>query len=266
MDSVFFLTKLAGALLKPLTLVMMGLLLGLMLVALTRWRRAGLTVLGLATLGLGLISTWPLAHSLVAPLEQTYPPVAVDKPLPQHVAAIVVLGGGGVDAPSLPLTAQLSEASLQRLVEGIRLWRLHPEAVLVTSGALASGRSQASIAAELAVALGVPRAQIHTLPEARNTEEEAAAYANLASRLAAEQGTEAARQPVVVTAASHQPRAMVHFRNEGLDPLPAPIAHRAVDRRRNRPGDFVPSSGHIRTTEMAWHEVLGQHWNRLRGR
>ena len=219
---MFFLTKLAGALLKPLTLVMMGLLLGLMLVALTRWRRAGLTVLGLATLGLGLISTWPLAHSLVA--------------------------------------------SLQRLAEGIRLWRLHPEAVLVTSGALASGRSQASIAAELAVALGVPRAQIHTLPEARNTEEEAAAYANLASRLAAEQGTEAARQPVVVTAASHQPRAMIHFRNEGLDPLPAPIAHRAVDRRRNRPGDFVPSSGHIRTTEMAWHEVLGQHWNRLRGR
>ena len=263
---MFFFTKLAGALLKPLTLVMAGLVLGLLLAAFTRWRRAGLSLVALATLGLGLISTWPLAQSLVAPLEQTYPPLAVDEPLPDDVTAIVVLGGGGVDAPSLPLTAQLSESSLQRLVEGIRLWRMNPEAVLVTSGALSTGRPQAAIAADLAVALGVPRAQIHTLPDARNTEEEAAAYAELASRLEAEPGHGAFHRPVVVSAASHLPRALDHFRHAGLDPLPAPIAHRAVERPRNRPGDFAPGSHHLRTTEMAWHERLGQLWNRVRGR
>ena len=91
---MFFLTKLAGALLKPLTLVMAGLVLGLLLAAFTRWRRAGLSLVALATLALGLINTWPLAHSLVAPMEQTDPPLAVDEPLPDDVPAIVVLGGG----------------------------------------------------------------------------------------------------------------------------------------------------------------------------
>ena len=298
---MFFLTKLAGALLKPLTLIVAALVLGLLLAAFSRFRRSGLVLMGLATLTLALISWWPVANQLIAPLERQYPPVAVPAvstgadtagaspgaqpkrdghpALPAQTAAIVVLGGGGIDDPSLPLSAQLSPASLQRLVEGIRLWRLRPDAVLVTSGALSQGRSQAEIAADLAVALGVPRAQIRTLPDARNTQEEAAAYADLAEALSgALDGaladstdgsaltlSERLHRPVVVSSASHLPRAIAYFRSEGLDPLPAPTAHRALPERFALPGDFAPQADDLRTTEAAWHEYLGRLWARLRG-
>jgi len=256
---MFFLTKLAGALLKPLSLVIAALLLGLLLAALTRYRRTGLTVIALATLGLGAISLWPVANTLIAPLERQYPPVSA---LEQAPGAIVVLGGGGVDDPSLPLTAQLSATSLQRLIEGVRLWRQYPEALLVTSGALSRGRSQAAIAADLAIDLGVSADRVRRLPGARNTEEEAAAYA----RDIAAGERPRLEAPVVVSSASHLPRAIAYFRGEGLEPVPAPTAHRAHPRHFDRPTDFAPSADDLRTTEAAWHEYLGRLWAWLRGR
>ncbi len=269
---MFLFTKLAGALLKPLSLIVIGLLVGLIVAAFTRWRRSGLTLIGVTTLALALISWWPVSNTLMAPLERVYMPVQVSAPdeaawtLPRNVAAIVVLGGGAVDDPSLPLSAQLSATSLQRLIEGIRLWRLRPDALLVTSGALPRGRSQAEIAADLAVALGVPRARLRMLPTARNTAEEAAAYAELAGTLGAD-GDNAAgfRQPVVVSSASHLPRAIAEFRNQGLEPLAAPTAHRAMPERFALPSDFAPQADDLRTTEAAWHEFLGRLWARLRG-
>jgi uncharacterized SAM-binding protein YcdF (DUF218 family) len=275
---MFFFTKLAGALLKPLSLVVLGLVVGLILAAFTRWRRSGLALIGVTTLALALISWWPVSNSLMAPLERVYAPIEVGAPdgargqvLPRDVAAIVVLGGGAVDDPSLPLSAQLSATSLQRLIEGIRLWRLRSDALLVTSGALPRGRSQAAIAADLAVALGVPRAQIRMLPAARNTAEEAAAYAELLATVdgdgASAGPVEAAalRKPVVVSSASHLPRAIAEFKREGLEPLPAPTAHRASPQRFALPGDFAPQADDLRTTEAASHEFLGRLWAWLRG-
>ncbi|AGY92736.1 hypothetical protein SPICUR_09075 [Spiribacter curvatus] len=266
---MFFFTKLAGALLKPLSLVVIALLVGLLMAALTRFRRSGLALMGVTTLSLALISWWPVSNSLMAPLEGGYPPLAVSTPaepteqmLPQDVAVIVVLGGGAVDDPSLPLSAQLSATSLQRLIEGIRLWRMRPDALLVTSGALPRGRSQAAIAADMAVALGVPRAQIRMLPAARNTDEEAAAYAEWVSTR--DDNTAGLRQPLLVSSASHLPRAVAAFEHEGIEPRPAPTAYRAIPQRFARPGDFAPSADDLRTTEAAWHEYLGRVWARLR--
>ncbi|MEX0431555.1 ElyC/SanA/YdcF family protein [Spiribacter insolitus] len=275
---MFFFTKLAGALLKPLSLVVIALVVGLILAAFTRFRRSGLALIGVTTLALALISWWPISNTLMAPLERVHTPVEVgapdnptDQALPRGVAAIVVLGGGAVDDPSLPLTAQLSPTSLQRLIEGIRLWRLRPDALLVTSGALPRGRSQAAIAADLAVLLGVPREQIRRLPAARNTAEEAAAYAALAANVSDDSasGDEVRgltlRQPVVVSSASHLPRAIAEFKSQGLEPLPAPTAHRASPQRFALPGDFVPQADDLRTAEAAWHEFLGRLWAWLRG-
>ena len=269
---MFFFTKLAGALLKPLSLVVMALLVGLLVAAFTRWRRSGLALIGVTTLALALVSWWPVSNTLMAPLERVYTPLAVEpadgsgRTLPADVAAIVVLGGGAVDDPSLPLSAQLSATSLQRLIEGIRLWRLRPDAVLVTSGALPHGRSQAEIAADLAVALGLPRARIRMLPTARNTAEEAAAYADLIDTLSADGTVAGFRKPVVVSSASHLPRAIAEFRSQGLEPVAAPTAHRAIPQRFALPGDFAPEADDLRTTEAAWHEFLGRLWARLRER
>lgn len=264
---MFFFSKLAGALLKPLSLVLIALVIGLLIAALTRYRRAGLSLIAAATVTLALVSWWPVANSLIAPLEAQYPPLAYQldavqsMKAPDEVAAIVVLGGGGTDDPNLPASAQLSAIGLQRLVEGVRLWRRFPTAQLVTSGALSEGRSQAEIAAGIAIDLGVPDGHITQLRKARNTEEEAAAFA-------AEFATTTTDTPAVllVTSASHMPRAMQAFRHEGLNPIAAPTAHRAVARSFNRPSDFAPSATDLATTEHVLHEWFGQVWAWLRGR
>ena len=264
---MFFFSKLAGALLKPLSLVLIALVIGLLIAALTRYRRAGLSLIAAATVTLALVSWWPVANSLIAPLEAQYPPFASQldavqsTKAPDEVAAIVVLGGGGIDDPNLPASAQLSAIGLQRLVEGVRLWRQFPMAQLVTSGALSEGRSQAEIAAGIAIDLGVPDGHITQLRKARNTEEEAAA---VATEFAAT--TTDADAVLLVTSASHMPRAMRAFMHEGLNPIAAPTAHRAVARSFNRPSDFAPSATDLATTEHVLHEWFGQVWAWLRGR
>lgn len=254
---MFFLTKLAGAALKPLSLILLILVVGLLLAGLargrTRPRRIGLSLIGLATLGLALIAWWPISARIIEPLEQQYPAMTAEA-LPTTVSAIVVLGGGSHEDPAVPLTSQLGQSSLQRLIEGVRLWRLRPDATLITSGSSASGRAQALIAADLATALGVPPQSIEPMPEARNTLEEAASFAELQVLLAL-QG------PVLlVSSASHLPRAVRIFEQAGITVIPAPTGHRAIARDLNRPGDFAPSAESLRTTEAAWHEYLGRLW------
>ena len=254
---MFFLTKLAGAALKPLSLILLMLLVGLLLAGLAwgrpQQRRIGLSLIGLATLALALIAWWPISARLIESLEQQYPAMTAEA-LPNNVSAIIVLGGGGSEDSTIPLTSQLGQSSLQRLAEGVRLWRLRPEARLVTSGSSASGRAQALIAADLAAALGVPPESIEPMPEPRNTLEEAASFAELQTLLAL-QG------PVLlVSSASHLPRAVKIFEQAGVAVIPAPTGHRAIARDLNRPGDFAPSAESLRTTEAAWHEYLGRLW------
>jgi len=72
--------------------------------------------------------------------------------------------------------------------------------------------STAEAGARVAESLGVPRSQIMTLDEPKDTEEEAAAVAKAIGQ-----------QPfLLVSSASHLPRAVIFFRNAGLQPIPAP--------------------------------------------
>lgn len=251
---MFLLTKILGALLMPLPLVLLGLLLGLSLAALTRWRRAGLAVIAAATLALGLLAWWPLADRLIGPLEAAYPALEPGE-LPEDVAAVVVLGAGSVWAPELPVTSRLSATAVRRLTEGVRLWRQRPAAMFVVSG-WGAERPEAELAAGFLRGLGLPPGRIRALPRPRNTEDEAEAYAELALD----------GRPVLVTSAAHMPRAVAAFRAAGVSPVPAPTDHRAVRRGFHYPRDYVPQARDLETSERAWHEYLGHAWAWLRGR
>ena len=71
----------------------------------------------------------------------------------------------------------------------------------------------ARTAADMAEALGVER--IAMLDTARNTHAEAVAAAELVGDASL----------ILVTSASHMPRAMALFRAQGLDPIPARIEY-----------------------------------------
>jgi uncharacterized SAM-binding protein YcdF (DUF218 family) len=61
------------------------------------------------------------------------------------------------------------------------------------------------------------------------------------------------------------PRSVSLFRKQGLDPLPAPTDHEAIQGNGLRPGAFFPSGNGLKKSESAVHEYLGTLWARLRG-
>ncbi|MDZ7696574.1 MAG: ElyC/SanA/YdcF family protein [Deltaproteobacteria bacterium] len=71
---------------------------------------------------------------------------------------------------------------------------------------------------------------------------------------------------VLVTSASHMPRAMGLFRAQGLEPIAAPTEYMVKKREGGlRPGDFFPSAGALEKAERAIHEYLGLLWSKIRG-
>jgi len=69
---------------------------------------------------------------------------------------IIVLGGGHVSDPKLPITSQITKNTLVRLVEGIRLYRKHTNSKLILSGGSVYGSvTNAEIMADVAKELGV---------------------------------------------------------------------------------------------------------------
>ncbi len=61
------------------------------------------------------------------------------------------------------------------------------------------------------------------------------------------------------------PRALRCFRKQGIDPVPAACAHRAVDFRFELPA-FLPSPGAMGDLTAVVHEWIGLAWYRARGR
>ena len=71
---------------------------------------------------------------------------------------------------------------------------------------------------------------------------------------------------ILVTSASHLPRAMALFRKQGMEPIPAPTDYLAREREGGLPpGVFYPCAGSLEKAERAIHEYLGLLWGKVRG-
>lgn len=243
------LKTLAAQLLMPLPAVLVLLTVGLLLALLGRQRSGtGTAIAGLALL---LLSSWgPVANRLLAPLEAEYAAMP-DLTQEADIEAVVVLGGGWQPDTPRSITGKLNESSAIRLLEGVRLWRQRPELPLIVSGGsrqsdrppVAQGYAQA------AVTLGVPGEQLVVLDTPTDTGHEAHAARETL-------GEDAAL--VLVTSASHIPRAMAHFRAVGLAPVAAPTHYLVAADSPSVLSDWVPSARHLRKTERALYEAMGK--------
>ena len=243
----FLLKKIVGTLFMPLPLALLLSVAGGVLLIFRR-RRAGGVLVGLALLGVFLASWAPVADGLLGPLESRYPPVLDATRYPRAVA-VVVLGSGYNPVPGLPVTSQLSGTGLVRLDEGIILYRQLPGAHLVVSGGSVYGSGTIAHGyARAARALGVPASDLVKLDTPRDTAEEARAVRTLLGP---------GRPFLLVTSASHMPRAMRLFRLQGLKPIPAPTRYESLRENRNRFNYLVPSALQLRKTERALHEYMG---------
>lgn len=242
--------KWLGSLLLPLPLLLIMTFLGLWLLH-QQHKRSGRTLVLLSLLSLCLLSTRPVANALMAPLEAQYPSYlpALRTPGQDPIQDIVVLGAAQAADPSLPLLSQLGEAGLARITEGVSLAHAYPEARLIVSGYAGSeGRSSAELYAAVAQALGIAEARILALPLPKDTAEEAMTIAPLIH----------GRHALLVTSASHMPRAMALFHHQGAKPTAAPVGHQVKESQGSLPlYTYLPGARYLERSEIAWHEYLG---------
>ena len=253
---LFFLKKFVGDLIMPLGAVQLLLVAGLVLLFKRRINWGRFVVLA-ATLILYLFSLSPMADLLARPLEEAYPVIRTGS-LPSDLGAVVVLSGGVLDREDLPLAARLGGDTLQRVMEGVRLWRARPGAKLILCGGEWSEKENiptpARLMADLALDLGVDRSKVILEEVSRDTFENAREAAKIMDR-----GPFA-----LVTSARHLPRAVAIFRKMGLDPIPAPTDHKI--RALGPDNGFLPGLGGLASTQESLHEYLGLAWYRLNGR
>lgn len=203
-----------------------------------------LLVIAAAIVYLG--ATGRVGDALLGSLESRYPPLQ-DGSLPT-VGYVVVLGSSYAPHDGIPVTAALDADGLARIVEGIRLVRRLGDVRLVVSGGAPPGETQPAIGyAMLAHGLGVDDRSLVVLNGSLDTGAEARSVAALIG----------AAPFILVTSASHMPRAMRLMERAGARPIPAPTAQR-VNRAASRGwSGMLPTSSGLSKTEHALHEYLG---------
>jgi uncharacterized SAM-binding protein YcdF (DUF218 family) len=139
-------------------------------------------------------------------------------------------------------------------VEALRLKRQLPGAKLILSGGFGREVTHARILAGAALALGCA-------PDDLVLEERTFDTADEARFIGERVGTDPF---ILVTSATHLPRAVALFRKQGRDPLPSPAGFSAIATPVDM-GTFFPMSGSIGKLERAWHEYFGHVWSKLRG-
>jgi uncharacterized SAM-binding protein YcdF (DUF218 family) len=244
----FYLSKVLGFVTVPSNLLIFTGLFGLLLTA-TRWRRAGMRLMGAALLLLAVAGYSPLANLLIEPLEDRFPPWNASRGAPD---GIIVLGGAiNPEVSAARGAPQLNEAA-ERITAGVELARRYPSAKLVYSGGSANmifiNAMEADQALTLMLGLGVPRERLVIERRSRTTAENAV-YSKQLLRPQPEQ------RWLLVTSAAHMPRAIGVFRKAGFAVEAYP-----VDWRTRGPGDLVPFnvlSGGLARLDTAAHEWIG---------
>ena len=194
-----------------------------------------------------LVSTLPpLSDRLIAPIEQSYVPYVKKNKIIDY---IIVLGCRHTSNPALPVTSQLGTCSLQRMVEALRIYQLHPEARIITSGSAGSDNiSNAEVVKQALVLLGVPAQKVITENFPKDTEEEALL---ISPRVL---GT----QVILVTNADHMPRSMNYFEAQGVNPIAAPTGYWVKDINADKGWPYyLPNGRKLDQTTTAWYETLG---------
>ncbi|MGF1762094.1 envelope biogenesis factor ElyC [Aliivibrio kagoshimensis] len=249
---MFELKKTLSSLLMPLPALLIIGILGLLLLWFTQRKTMASCLLSLSILGLFVLSFQPFSTSMLKPLEREFPTFL---PTDEPIEYIMVLGNGHVVDDEISPVSELSRAALMRLVEAIRIYRMYPGARLILSGYDGgSSVSHARMMAKVALSLGVTKQSIVLLETARDTWEEARQAAVFVQN----------SRMVLVTSASHMPRAMYEFRSAGIEPIPAPtnyLAHSAINQPWER---YFPKALYLEQSERYWYEKLGQWWQQMR--
>ena len=234
---------------RPTFLIFLILLIGAILI-LRFHKKVGKIMLIAGLVLFYLLGISPIADLLAYPLETTYQPI--DRIPDRQVEVIVVLAGGQNYAPGRPATSDVSGASAMRMMEAVRLHNLFQDKPKIfVSGGSGNPFSKAEtskLMADLAVVLGVPQENLAWETKSRDTYENAKEAKEFIGD----------KTFILVTSATHMPRAMKAFHQLGLNPIPDPCDYQRQPKYDLF--DFVPSSSELGKSARAINEYAGMAW------
>lgn len=205
----------------PGNFLVLLLMLGVLRLALTR-RQRGLAFVAIATLGLLAITILPLGDWMLVPLETRF---AVPADPLGRVDGIVVLGGAIDGVVSTARERVAFNAAGARMTDALAIARRYPAArILLTGGdnhIVAEADSEAGVMKAFFLSEGIDPARITLEPKSHTTYENA-----LFSRAVAR--PKPGETWLLVTSASHMPRAVGCFRAAGWTVLPYPVDFRTT--------------------------------------
>ena len=213
-------------------------------------------LLSAGVLTLLLFAVLPTGYWLIEALEQRFPPPSR---IEGNISHIVVLAGSERLAAAARTGRPQYGSAAERVIEAAVLARRFPQAELWILGGV---RHPSSPVADIDwteitwIELGVPAPRIHKIDATLDTCANAEGFAAQRTR-----GT-----ALLVTSASHMPRAIACFRSHGVAAIPYPVDF------QNEPiakwTDLATPNllANLARTDTALHEWIGLGYYRLRGR
>ncbi|MFC1578379.1 ElyC/SanA/YdcF family protein [Thermodesulfobacteriota bacterium] len=254
---LFVLKKIATLAVYPLSLCLTALVGGLFFIWFTRRQKMGKTLVTIGVVALIFFSYGFMSNHLLSSLENEYPPLT-DMKETYGVKWVVVLGGGMVSDPKLPANGQISASSLSRLVEGIRIHNnLEGSKLILSGGAVFDPIPEARVMSEVALTLGVDPEDMLLEWNSKDTDDQAQLIRQIAN-------LDENQKFILVTSASHMPRAVNLFRSFGMQPIPAPIDFGVKNQIGVHPKFFFPTASGLAKMERVFHEYLGLAWAKLK--
>ncbi len=247
MEFLFFIKKFITFFVEPFGIVLFLFSLGLYFLYKSSYKKAKLFT-SLSFLLLFLFAYPPFSNMLVTNLENRYPKF---ESTDLNVSYIHVLGNGNNDDYTQPLSSMVSAAGLKRVVEGVMIQKRYPGTKLIFTGYEGSTTlANAVVNSDIASALGVDKKMMIVNPKPHDTKEEALFTKSVVND-----------QPfILVTSATHMPRAMKLFKDLGMHPIPAPtdFAKQKIDSIF-----YKPNIEAFADSQRAIHEYIGILWAKL---
>ncbi len=254
---MFAIQRLVETVLLPSNFIGLLLLLGLVMLV-TKWRRTATAMLALGAVLLVVAGWAPLGPTLLAALEDRFPQPDVTAP----PTGIIMLGGAVNVHISDGRGQPTFNDAAERVTATAMLARRFPQARILLSGGAHDHRNpvvtESSVARDALVALGVDAGRIELEDRSRTTFENATL-----SKVAAK--PRADERWLMVTSASHMPRAVGCFRAAAFPVVPYPVDYRTRDSQEwLRPVESIAAG--LVDLDLAAHEWLGLFVYRLLGR
>lgn len=252
---MYLLKKIISQLFMPISVIIILIILG---ITFLHKNSTGKKIIFISIFLLYILSLQPVSELFLSPLEHYYPPFT-KKMLEQNpnIKYIVVLAAGHVTDKNIPFTSQINSSSLIRVIEGVRIAKLYPNAKLILSGGITFDPvPEAESLNKIALLCGLDQSRIILEENSIDTETQADEINKIVKN----------NKFILVTSAYHMLRTVLLFKKKKMKIIPAPIGFSVRKLNHTSPSRFFPRAVSLQNIEKTIHEVLGIVWSKLRGK